>query len=128
MAAQLDPSDPRWAPPPARHLSPMHRVAAGALEAEAAATHAAAQDVRDATAVTKVAVVTGGLSGVGREVVRSLCRSSYRVLLLGRDEGAAARVCAEEPAGGASFMRCDLASVASVHDCAQVSEESGADR
>jgi NAD(P)-dependent dehydrogenase (short-subunit alcohol dehydrogenase family)/Ca2+-binding EF-hand superfamily protein len=66
----------------------------------------------------RVAVVTGGTNGVGREVVRQLCRNhGYGVLLAAQDLELAYAVCDEERAAGGvcSFAECDVARMGSIH-------------
>jgi NAD(P)-dependent dehydrogenase (short-subunit alcohol dehydrogenase family) len=64
----------------------------------------------------KVAVVTGGASGIGESVARLLARQGADVCLLDRDAERAERVVAEIRgcAGRASFSRCDVTSAGDV--------------
>ena len=55
----------------------------------------------------KVAVVTGGTSGIGLAVARELLGAGARVALFGRDEGRGRRAEAELGAG-ARYFRCDV--------------------
>jgi len=65
----------------------------------------------------KVAVVTGGASGIGESVARLLARQGAHVCLLERDAERAERVVEEimrGGGGGASFTKCDVASASEV--------------
>lgn len=72
-------------------------------------------------AAVRIAIVTGGNSGIGKETVRGLARAGLRVILAGRDETACAAVASELSAGRAAGAAgaieawpLDLASLASV--------------
>lgn len=60
----------------------------------------------------KVAVVTGGTSGIGEAVARALARSGAAVAILGRNEEAGRRLVAEieAAAGEALFLKADVRS------------------
>ena len=64
----------------------------------------------------KVAVVTGGASGIGESVARLLARQGAHVWLLERDAERAQRVVEEiiGAGGRASFTKCDVASASDV--------------
>jgi NAD(P)-dependent dehydrogenase (short-subunit alcohol dehydrogenase family) len=64
----------------------------------------------------KVAIVTGGASGIGESVARLLARQGAHVCLLDRDAERAERVVAEmrSAGSGASFTKCDVASASDV--------------
>jgi NAD(P)-dependent dehydrogenase (short-subunit alcohol dehydrogenase family) len=64
----------------------------------------------------KLALVTGGTSGIGRATARALAREGARVLISGRNEQRGAEVVAEigEAGGEAEFVRADLESAADV--------------
>jgi 3-oxoacyl-[acyl-carrier protein] reductase len=63
----------------------------------------------------KVAVVTGGTSGIGLAVARELVEAGARVALFGRDGGRGKR--AEAELGeGAKFFRCDVGNVEQVRE------------
>ena len=72
---------------------------------------------------TRVAMVVGGTSGIGRAVAVRLAESAFRVIVVGRDAERGAEVVAECAAaagspGGHSFMRCDASRIAAVRTCA----------
>jgi NAD(P)-dependent dehydrogenase (short-subunit alcohol dehydrogenase family) len=76
----------------------------------------------------KVAVVTGGASGIGESVARLLARQGAHVCVLDREAERAQRVAAEIGAAGgrASFSRCDVASASEVaQSFAQLARDAG---
>jgi NAD(P)-dependent dehydrogenase (short-subunit alcohol dehydrogenase family) len=72
----------------------------------------------------KIAVITGGTAGIGRETVRALSRQGARVIFTGRNAGAGAslidEVKAEMPAADIEFLPVDFASLQSVKNLAGV--------
>jgi NAD(P)-dependent dehydrogenase (short-subunit alcohol dehydrogenase family) len=66
----------------------------------------------------RIALVTGGNSGLGYQAVLQLARKGARVLLAARDRGRGAaaleRLAADAPAGHAELVQLDLADLASV--------------
>jgi len=66
----------------------------------------------------RIALVTGGNSGLGYQTVLQLARKGARVLLAARDRGRGAaaleRLAADAPGGQAELVRLDLADLASV--------------
>jgi dehydrogenase/reductase SDR family protein 12 len=103
-------------PTPSPPATPMIAVLDDAIRREKEATFAAAGAAR--VPATRIAIVTGGTRGVGREIVRGLCAAGgYRVLILARNEAEGADVCGEEP--DTTFLVCDLASLASVYHCGE---------
>ena len=98
--------------------TPMLAVLDDAIQREKVETFAAQGQVRPPE--TKIAVVTGGTRGVGREIVRGLCATGgYRVLVLGRDSQAGGDVCAGDTTGNCEFLHCDLSSLAAVYSCGE---------
>ncbi|GAA2248267.1 putative ketoacyl reductase [Streptomyces ruber] len=67
-------------------------------------------------AVNRVALVTGGTSGIGLAVVRKLARDGTRVFLCARDESAVTRTVKELQASGLEVdgVRCDVRSTEEV--------------
>jgi retinol dehydrogenase-12 len=74
--------------------------------------------------MSDIAVITGTTHGIGLVTSRELARSGLPVVMLCRDLNAAARareaILAEVPGASVHSVRCDLASLASVRDGAQV--------
>jgi len=68
--------------------------------------------------VSRVAVVTGGASGVGRSIAEHLARAGDAVAVLDLDEAAASKTAGELTDGGARAIGCrvDVADRASVED------------
>jgi NAD(P)-dependent dehydrogenase (short-subunit alcohol dehydrogenase family) len=64
----------------------------------------------------KVAIITGGNSGIGEGTVRVFAREGARVVLMARREDEGKRVEADVRAGGgtATFVRCDVMKRASI--------------
>lgn len=80
-------------------------------------------------AETRVALVTGATSGLGRAAARALAREGVHVLIHGRDGGHAAAVAAEiaKAGGTAQVHLADLASLSAARDLAdRVAAEHGA--
>ncbi len=73
----------------------------------------------------KVALVTGGASGIGEACVHLLARGGARVLIADLDEKAGARVVAavEEAGGEARFVRADVGDASSVEQMVQAAVE-----
>lgn len=73
----------------------------------------------------KVALITGGTSGIGQATVLLFAREGARVILVGRNQEAAARVVAEvEAVGGeAHFIRADVSQPAEVQAMARAALE-----
>ena len=73
--------------------------------------------------MSEVAVITGTTHGIGRVTSRELARAGRTVVMLCRNVPAAQvvrdQIIAELPAADVHVVRCDLASVASVRECAQ---------
>jgi NAD(P)-dependent dehydrogenase (short-subunit alcohol dehydrogenase family) len=73
--------------------------------------------------VSHIAVITGTTHGIGRITARELAKAGFTVVMLCRDEDAAARVraaiLAEVPQAQVPVVHCDLASLASVRQAAQ---------
>jgi len=71
----------------------------------------------------RTAVVTGGNAGLGRETAHLLARKGAAVVVAARDpakaEEAKAYVLSEVPGADVSVVRLDLASLASVAECAR---------
>jgi NAD(P)-dependent dehydrogenase (short-subunit alcohol dehydrogenase family) len=72
----------------------------------------------------KVAVVTGGGKGLGREIAKGLADKGFAVLVTGTDEDAA-RATAEAIGGGAWSMRQDVRDPGSHHEVARAANERG---
>lgn len=77
----------------------------------------------------KVAVVTGGASGIGAEIVTRLARHGARVAIVDIDDASAAALqesVAREGKGESRYYRCDLTKVESIAaTCAQIESELG---
>ncbi|MEM7160712.1 MAG: SDR family oxidoreductase [Myxococcota bacterium] len=73
---------------------------------------------------TKVALVTGGNSGIGKQTAVGLLKKGYRVVITSRNPEAGAEALAEikQLAGrdDATCERLDLSNFSSIHDCAEV--------
>lgn len=73
--------------------------------------------------MSHVAVITGTTHGIGRVTARELAKAGFTVVMLCRDQGAAAGVrtaiLAEAPRAQAHVVHCDLASLASVRKAAE---------
>lgn len=71
----------------------------------------------------RVALITGGTSGLGLEAARGLVQQGVQVLLVGRNENAGnaalERLRRENSNAQVAFLRADLAVQAQVHDLAQ---------
>ncbi|MEX1365004.1 MAG: SDR family oxidoreductase [Nannocystaceae bacterium] len=71
---------------------------------------------------TRIALITGGNSGIGKHTAIGLLQRGYRVAITSRDpqRGEAAKAEIERLAGGGEVdcLRLDLASFASIHACA----------
>ena len=111
--------------PPYR--SPLTDVTDDAYMRERAVTIAAAGEA--APPPVRTAIVTGGTSGVGREVVRGLRQAGLALVLVARDGERGRAVCDEERLCTPAVMltselpplecvECDLASIESVQACA----------
>ncbi len=72
----------------------------------------------------KIAVVTGGGKGLGREIAEGLARKGFAVLVTDIDEDAA-RATADAIGGGAWSMRQDVSEAASHHEIARAANERG---
>lgn len=76
----------------------------------------------DGSDAGRVAVVTGGSSGIGREIVRGLAQRGFRVLAVSRRGGAGEAVVEalrrDTGNGALQFLPADLASMAEVRDVA----------
>jgi NAD(P)-dependent dehydrogenase (short-subunit alcohol dehydrogenase family) len=89
------------------------------------ATSTAAEVIAGHDLTGKVAVVTGGASGIGEETARALAGAGARVIVAGRgaergrEAVARIRVGAGERAGGVEFEQLDLGSLASVEQFAK---------
>jgi retinol dehydrogenase 12 len=105
------------------YQSPLVSVLDGQISREQAATIAAAGEAAPPPLLT--AVVTGGTSGVGREVVRGLRRAGMAVIVVARDGERGRAVCEEERSGDqdpdplCTCVECDLSSIVSVQECAE---------
>ncbi len=75
------------------------------------------------THTTRVAMITGGNSGIGFAAASKLAAANWRVILASRNQNksadAIARMCAANPAADVSAIPLDLASFASVRECAK---------
>jgi NAD(P)-dependent dehydrogenase (short-subunit alcohol dehydrogenase family) len=95
------------------------------------ATSTAAQVIEGHDLTGKVAVVTGGASGIGEETARALAGAGARVVVAGRgtERGREAveriRAGAGERSGGVDFEQLDLGSLASVERFAEQRLASG---
>jgi NAD(P)-dependent dehydrogenase (short-subunit alcohol dehydrogenase family) len=73
--------------------------------------------------VSRVAVITGTTHGIGLVTSRELAKSGCTVVMLCRNDEASARVrdgiLAQVPGADVRSVHCDLASLASVRDCAR---------
>jgi 3-hydroxybutyrate dehydrogenase len=71
----------------------------------------------------KSAIVTGGGSGIGREIARRLAEEGARVVVSDRDEATAqgAAEAIEADGGEARAVRCDVADEADVRRCVETS-------
>jgi NAD(P)-dependent dehydrogenase (short-subunit alcohol dehydrogenase family) len=72
----------------------------------------------------KVAVVTGGGKGLGREIAKGLAQKGFAVLVTDIDEDAA-RATADALGGGGWAMRQDVRDAASHHEIARAANEHG---
>lgn len=104
------------------YQSPLVSVLDEQIAREQAETIAAAGEAVPPPLLT--AVVTGGTSGVGREVVRGLRQAGMAVIVVARDGDRGRAVCEEERTGDqdpdplCTCVECDLSSVVSVQECA----------
>ena len=75
----------------------------------------------------RVAVISGGSSGIGRAFAQELCRQGYRIITCGRDVAKLRRLQTEIP--GARCCVCDMADARAVHDFAAevIAEVGGVD-
>lgn len=62
--------------------------------------------------MSRVAVITGGATGIGEATVAAFCREGHRVFFLDIDDQHGPRVSEENP--GSTFVRCDLTDEESV--------------
>ena len=105
------------------YQSPLVSVLDQQIAREQADTIAAAGEAAPPPLLT--AVVTGGTSGVGREVVRGLRQAGMEVIIVARDGQRGRAVCEEERTGDqdpdplCTCVECDLSSVVSVQECAE---------
>jgi retinol dehydrogenase-12 len=105
------------------YQSPLVSVLDEQIAREQAATIAAAGEAAPPPLLT--AVVTGGTSGVGREVVRGLRQAGMAVIIVARDGERGRAVCEEERIGDQDpdplclCVECDLSSIVSVQECAE---------
>ena len=66
----------------------------------------------------KLALVTGGTAGIGREIALQLAQKGARVLIVGRDRARGEAVCALAPTQ-ITFLEADLSQVAEQHALVQ---------
>ncbi len=68
----------------------------------------------------KVALITGGTSGIGSAVGQQLSREGYHVVLVGRNEETGNKICKKisDNKGEATFIKCDLMLTADIENLA----------
>lgn len=64
----------------------------------------------------KVALITGGASGVGERTARLFCRRGAKVVVADVQESLGMALCKDIPGGAAAFVHCDVTDEASVRD------------
>ena len=66
---------------------------------------------------SKIAVITGGTDGIGKETAISLSQKGYHIVLIARNESKANSVCdtIKQTGGSCEFILCDLSSLSSVY-------------